>query len=250
MFCKYCGSKIPENAKFCQNCGGKLDVNLSAQMSNNNAVLTPNNNSTSMNNIPMTNSTSKSNNTILLIFLIIVGICAIVVPIIFMGNDSLKETENKSNEETNIKNEEDKNEPEIEYPKDTTNVQYGGYTFEIPTEYTNMEYDGNLAVLPSDGSWIIMFVFSDANFNELKTQISLLDSMLSEQYPNASSEYKTYQGYEYILTNFTSDGKEMKMVLTDVGNDKLLMSLLMPMDTSVTFDDLFSIAFPIIINVK
>ena len=102
MFCKYCGSKIPENAKFCQNCGGKLDVNLSVQMSNNNAVLTPNNNSTSMNSIPMTNSASKSNNTILLIFLIIVGICAIVVPIIFMGNDSLKETENKSNEETNI----------------------------------------------------------------------------------------------------------------------------------------------------
>ena len=95
-----------------------------------------------------------------------------------------------------------------------------------------------------------MFVFSDGEFDVLKTQLDVLDATLAEQYANASSQYKTYQGNEYILTDFVSDGSKMQMILTDVGNGKILMTLMMPLDTSVTFNNLFDIAFPIAIRVK
>lgn len=257
MFCKYCGSKMPENAKFCQNCGGSNEPITGGNAPVNNQPVVNNPippqpvNNPTMNNTPMTNNTPKKNNTILLIVLIIIGICAIAVPIILTavnkGNDDEEIKEN-----TNVNNEqkEEEKEPEVEYPTNTIEVQYSGYTFAIPKEYTYMEYEGNLALIPSDSSWIIMFVFSDGEFDVLKTQLDVLDDTLADQYENASSQYKTYQGYEYILTDFVSDGSKMQMILTDAGNGKILMTLTMPLDTSVTFNDLFEIAFPIAISVK
>lgn len=255
MFCKYCGSKMPENAKFCQNCGGQTESNSNPQVNvpvNNPVVNNQPVNNMPINNVPMTTNGPKNNN-MLLIILVIVGICAIAVPIILTVMNDSDKVEDSKKEDTTIKNEDKDEEPEteIEYPTtNTTSVQYSGYTFAIPNEYTYMEYEGNLAVLPSDSSWIVMFVFSDGEFDDLKTQLPVLDATLAEQYENASSEYKTYQGEEYILTDFVSDGSTMQMILTDAGNGKILMSLLMPIDASVTFDDLFYIAFPIVTSVK
>ena len=257
MFCKYCGSKMPENVKFCPNCGGSNEqpVGGSSQVNNqpvNNSPIPPQtvNNST-VNNHPMMNNTPKNNNTVLLIVLIIIGICAIAVPIILTTVNKDNEEE-KTQENTNVNNEheEEENEPEVEQPANIIEVQYSGYTFSIPKEYTYMEYEGNLALLPSDSSWLIMFVFSEGDFDVLKTQLDVLDSTLAGQYEMATSQYKTYQGHEYILTDFVSDGEKMQMILTDVGNDKILMSLLMPIETSVSFNDLFYIAFPIVTSVK
>ena len=42
----------------------------------------------------------------------------------------------------------------------------------------------------------------------------------------------------------------MQIIITDAGNNKVLMTLIMPTSPSVTLEELFNLAFPIIMSVK
>lgn len=237
MFCKYCGQKNQENSKFCQNCGGKVEEQNNTNVTTNNI----------QNSVPTINAPQKNDNKLILIIAVIIGICAIALPIIMMNGDKIEEKDYKDQDENKVDN---SVEPEINHPVNTDKVQYGGYSFDIPYEYNKMEYEGNLLVYPNDSTWMIMFMFSDSNFYQLKEQTELIDVMLGAQYDNVSSVLKTHQGVEYILTDVMADGEEMQIIITDVGNNKVLMSLIMPMSNDVTFDELFNLAFPIIITVE
>ena len=164
MFCKYCGQKNQEHAKFCQNCGGKLEEQITPSPAVNQT--TP----AATVSIPQ-----KNDNKLILIIAVIIGICAIALPIIFMNKNNSEEKNDNKKEDTQVDN---PTTPDIDTSVNNDKVQYGGYSFDIPYEYNKMEYDGNLAVYPNDSSWMMMFMFSESSFYELKNNTSLFDAMM------------------------------------------------------------------------
>ncbi len=227
MNCKKCGTLMPENAKFCQYCGAQNDINvmtinnnpMMSQPVNNDAMNQPMMNQT-MNNVPL-QPNKGSSNPLLFIILIIVGICAIAIPIVMVmikGN--------------------------------TREVEFNGYTFHIDKSYVDSIEDNSLAIRPANEDWFILFQTTAANYDELKTQIDSLDIIMGAQYEGSTTELKSYKGKEYILTTVNEQGIDMEILYTDLGNNEVLLTLLMPIDDSITFDELLDKAFPIIESVE
>lgn len=245
MYCKNCGVKNPENAKFCQNCGGRIEnVVVSNNVLINNVPI----NNEPMNNVQINNplvnnlpnnglieTQKKKGNPIFFLALIVFGICAITIPL-FLGNKSQTTKEDNPIDQTSS--------------SETTQVKYNGYTFDIPKEYYYTYYEENLMIYSDTASWAIMFFINDNNFTNYKLQLDSLKSSFAEDYDGVQVSLENYQGYEYILVEYISDGQEIQMIMLEFDSDKTILIGLATYNSDVSFDSLFNIAFPIAIGAK
>lgn len=253
MFCKCCGSKLEPNSKFCQNCGSKMEVNAQPPL---------NNSPIGINNYVPNQPIKKNNSGLLIIMIILVMVISGVSIFMIIRKENsneemrepIEENANINNESSNNTDNNNNNNNEVvepnQQPENTTEVEYGGYTFYLPEKYLNMEYEGNLTLYDMDSTWLIMFTISDSSYSELKLELTEFDKILSESYSDVKSTIKKHQGIEYISTTAKTDGNDIQMIMTDLDNSKILMTLMMPLVESVTFEQLFELAFPIITTVK
>ena len=226
MYCKYCGSELNKDAKFCTNCGASV---VSDKPAINNPT-PPVNNETPINNVvnnvPQNNK--KNSNVIFIIIivllLILIGVVSAKLVIDNFGNKRnsdipVKIDENKKENDKDNKNDSINNIKNDNDDKGSDYEIYNGYKFKKSSDYEFVVKDNNLIIYSN----FIKIAYSTLILNGTLDDVDnnyeeLMQNFASQGFTELEYEKCSYKGKEFGIF----ESNEAVIIFVPISSNKLM----------------------------
>lgn len=207
MNCSKCGAPLMENDQFCRNCG--------ASVNEENAQNVMNNNYQQAYNQPMYNQQPQNNNMkfMIIVGILVIGIVAIIVAIIFGLNNNNKNSVNTGLNNSNITNESVNKDNNSDSDATTVKknsgykVKFNGFKFEIPTDLIYENAENSIVVGDEDGTWTAYIEVIEGAYNQIVTNKNKLQGVYTQQgYKASSAVEQTIGDMPFITIELSKSG--------------------------------------------
>lgn len=259
MNCKNCGAQLSNEARFCRNCGFKVEnnninnnqVNEGHINNNINKVNTQNNS-----NIPTYNNENNNNNTLLFVIIGILSVIIVALLIIFIPKVIKKDNDSSSTNNANnpITTTENKTSTTTKSNSQNTNSSYNNYSIiysdfnlTIPNTVQYKSAYDSIELVDRNGTWdsnvrILKGDYHNADFSQIKA------SLVNKNFKVNSTLTKSVGGVSYTYFTASLGSEQVIFAFANVDTNHSIVIVLRADNND--YDNSLSIMSDIIKNAK